>query len=63
MRLHLDVIRVIINHSLVDKNLLIDSSNHDFFVHGLILAPDEVVIKRNVQIIHVLYVLERFEHV
>ena len=42
----------VIDHQLVDTDLLVNSADHDFLVNRLVGSPDKVAVEIDIEIIH-----------
>ena len=51
-----------VDHDLIDTDLLVDAGDHDFFVDGLIIPADKIMIEIHIFIIKIFYIRKRLEH-
>ena len=53
----------IVNHDLIDLNLLVNPSDHDTLIYRLICPSNIVTVKIHIQIIHVLYIRKWLKYI
>ena len=51
-----------VRHQFIDTDLLVDAGDHDFFVDGLIIPADKIMIEIHIFIIKIFYIRKRLEH-
>ena len=53
----------LIDHDLIYLDLLVNTTDHHFFIDGLIITSNEVTVKINIHVVHMLYAWQWLVHI